>query len=99
MSSEASSPSNPAKPAPPTESAWSVPTVVHWILFVGLIALFGVSLAHREYAERMFIHATYYFLLVLVVAWIGTYPRDHENKQEVVGGVDEHSLRVLAVGE
>src|SRR5664279_162762 len=73
MSSESSSPSNPAKPAPPTESAWSVPTVVHWILFVGLIALFGVSLAHREYAERMFIHATYYFLLVLVVAWIGTY--------------------------
>jgi 4-amino-4-deoxy-L-arabinose transferase-like glycosyltransferase len=73
MSSESSSPSNPAKPAPPTESAWSVPTVVHRILFVGLIALFGVSLAHREYAERMFIHATYYFLLVLVVAWIGTY--------------------------
>jgi hypothetical protein len=70
MSTE--SPSS-SKPSPPTESAWSLPTVVHWILFVGLLVLLGVSLAHREYAEKMFIHATYYFLLVLVVAWIGTY--------------------------
>ena len=73
MSSESASVSTAAKPTPPTENAWSLPTVVHWTLLLGLLALLGVSLAHREYAERMFIHATYYFLLVLVVAWIGTY--------------------------
>ena len=62
-----------SEPTPSTEGASRLPTVVHGILLIGLLGLLGVSLAHREYAEKMFIHATYYFLLVLVVAWVGTY--------------------------
>lgn len=65
--------SSSPEPRPPTENAWSVPTLLHSILLVGLLGLLAVSLAHREYAEKMFIHATYYFLLVLVVSWVGTY--------------------------
>lgn len=70
MSSE--SPSSSEARAP-SEKPWSLATVVHWILLIGLLALVGLSLARRDYAERLFIHATYYFLLVLVVCWVGTY--------------------------
>ena len=39
------------------------------LLPVLLLTLLVVSIAQRSYAEPLFIHTTYYFLLVLVVCW------------------------------
>jgi 4-amino-4-deoxy-L-arabinose transferase-like glycosyltransferase len=38
-----------------------------------LLILLVTSIVQRSYAEPLFIHATYYFLLVTVVCWAGTY--------------------------
>jgi len=47
----------------------SAPTV----LLLALLALFAVSLAEPGYIQPLFVRGTYYFLLVLVLCWIGTY--------------------------
>ena len=48
-------------------------TIALAILPLLLIALLAVSIFERKYAEPLFIHTTYYFLLVMVMSWIGVY--------------------------
>lgn len=48
-------------------------TVALITLALGLLALLVVSIAERNYAEPLFIHATYYFLMVTVVTWAAAY--------------------------
>jgi 4-amino-4-deoxy-L-arabinose transferase-like glycosyltransferase len=37
------------------------------------LTLLAVSILQRSYAEPLFIHTSYYFLLTMVVCWAGTY--------------------------
>ncbi len=55
------------------KSFWTPQNVALGILPVLLLTLLGVSVGHRAYAEPLFIHTTYYFLLIAVVCWAGTY--------------------------
>ena len=55
------------------KSFWTPQNVALGILPVLLLTLLGVSVGHRAYAEPLFIHTTYYFLLIAVACWAGTY--------------------------
>jgi hypothetical protein len=55
------------------KTAWTPQAIVLLILSSLLVILLGVSVARSQYAEPLFIHAAYYFLMVLVVCWAGTY--------------------------
>ena len=59
----------------PTSSAsiWTPRSVALVVLSVLLLTLVAVSIAQRNYAEPLFIHATYYFLLVTVACWAASY--------------------------
>ena len=55
------------------KSFWTPQNVALALLPVLLLTLLGVSVGHRAYAEPLFIHTTYYFLLIAVACWAGTY--------------------------
>jgi 4-amino-4-deoxy-L-arabinose transferase-like glycosyltransferase len=61
------------EPSNSDKTAWTPQAIALLILSSLLVILLGVSIAHSEYAEPLFIHSTYYFLMVLVVCWVGTY--------------------------
>jgi hypothetical protein len=69
----------PNQPSPDGPSAsegkfpWTPKTVVLVLLFLSLLTLLVVSVAQRGYAEPLFIHTAYYFLMVTVVTWVATY--------------------------
>jgi hypothetical protein len=52
------------------ELRWSPKVIAIIVLALALLALLGISLARPNYAEPLFIHACYYFLLVTVVCWV-----------------------------
>jgi hypothetical protein len=52
---------------------WTPGAIALVVLAALLLALLVVSGARRAYVEPLFIHTTYYFLLVLVLCWAGTY--------------------------
>ena len=52
---------------------WTPQIIAALVLAVLLLILLGISVIHREYCEPLFVHATYYFLMVLVLFWAGTY--------------------------
>jgi 4-amino-4-deoxy-L-arabinose transferase-like glycosyltransferase len=60
--------SSPKKPA-----GWSPQTVALVILFLLQLALLVVSVAEPKHAEPLFIHTTYYLLLVTVLCWAASY--------------------------
>src|ERR1039457_65976 len=79
------------------KTIWTPKNIVSGVLLAMLLILLGVSIAHREYAEGLFIHATYYFLLVLVVCWLGTYlhvARDLR-KSDVWDWVKENKIGII----
>lgn len=55
------------------KSFWTPQNIALVILPVLLLTLLGISIVQRNYAEPLFIHTTYYFLLATVVCWAGTY--------------------------
>ena len=55
------------------KSVWTLRAIALLALAALLLILLGISIAHREYCEPLFIHTTYYFLMVLVLFWAGTY--------------------------
>jgi hypothetical protein len=59
----------------PSASAgiWTPRSVALVVLLVLLLTLVGASVAQRGYAEPLFIHAAYYFLMVTVVCWAASY--------------------------
>lgn len=59
--------------APPSKLPSWLKTAVLITLAALLVILLVVSIAQRNYAEPLFIHATYYFLMVTVVSWAATY--------------------------
>ncbi len=58
---------------PSSDGRFPWKAVVLATLAVLLFALLIVSTVQRNYAEPLFIHTTYYFLLVTVVTWAATY--------------------------
>jgi hypothetical protein len=72
-------------------------TVALVILPVLLLALLAISIVQRSYAEPLFIHSTYYFLLVMVCCWAGTYLITARGltKAKVVDWVKENKAGVL----
>ena len=67
------------------------------ILPILLLTLLGISIFQRSYAEPLFIHATYYFLLVMVLCWAGTYliAARHLTKIKMVHWVKENAAGIL----
>ncbi|MBN2573758.1 MAG: hypothetical protein JXP73_04270, partial [Deltaproteobacteria bacterium] len=57
----------------PSTGLWTPRFVALVVLLVLLLTLVAVSIAQRSYAEPLFIHTTYYFLLVTVVCWAASY--------------------------
>jgi hypothetical protein len=43
------------------------------LLPAALLTLLAISIARPSYAEALFVHTTYYFLLATVLCWVGTY--------------------------
>ncbi len=63
----------PSETAPASKlPSWLKPTVLITLASL-LVILLVVSVAQRNYAEPLFIHATYYFLMVTVVTWAATH--------------------------
>jgi hypothetical protein len=76
---------------------WTPAVIALAILALLLVVLLVVSIVERKYAEPLFIHATYYFLLITVVCWAGTYAyaaRDL-NKTSVVDWVKDNKAGIL----
>lgn len=63
----------PHDPSPTNKTIWTPQAIALLVLSALLLILLGISVARNAYAEPLFIHATYYFLLVLVLCWAGTY--------------------------
>jgi len=55
------------------QTGWTPQAIALLVLSSLLVILLGVSFARSEYAEPLFILTTYYFLMVLVACWAGTY--------------------------
>ncbi len=55
------------------QTNWGARGLVSLVLFLMLLGLLVVSVAQRGYAEPLFIHATYYLLMVAVVTWATLY--------------------------
>jgi hypothetical protein len=67
-------------------------------LALALLVLLGISVAQRTYAEPLFIHATYYFLMVTVVTWAASYlylGRDLR-KADIVAWIKENKAGIIA---
>lgn len=63
----------PSETAPTSKlPSWLKPAVLITLASL-LVILLVVSVAQRNYAEPLFIHATYYFLMVTVVTWAATH--------------------------
>jgi hypothetical protein len=43
------------------------------LLPTALLILLAISVAETSYTEKLFVHTTYYFLMVTVLCWAGTY--------------------------
>jgi len=67
-------------------------------LAILLLVLLGVSVVRRSYAEPLFIHATYYFLMVTVVTWVATHLSLARNvrKTDVVAWIKENKAGIIA---
>ncbi len=52
---------------------WTPPNIALVLLPILLLTLLGISIGNRGHAEPLFIHTAYYFLLVAVACWAGTY--------------------------
>jgi hypothetical protein len=61
------------EPSTTQKTLWTPQNIALFVLPALLLTLLGISFARSEYAEPLFIHTTYYFLMVLVVCWAGTY--------------------------
>jgi len=57
----------------PSSSRWTPQNIALLVLPALLLALLVISAVERGYAETLFIHTTYYFLLVTVVCWVSVY--------------------------
>ena len=67
-------------------------TVVLVLVSLALIALLVIGAAGTGYAQRLFVHTTYFFLLATVLCWAGTYlhaARDLR-RETIVGWVKEN---------
>jgi hypothetical protein len=77
--------------------AWTPRAVVSVVLLVLLLTLLVVSVAQRSYAEPLFIHTAYYFLMVTVVTWVATYlyaARD-VNKAGVLAWIKDNKAGII----
>jgi hypothetical protein len=63
-----------------------------------LLALLTVSVAQRAYAEPLFIHTTYYFLMVTVVTWAAMYLYAARNLRmgDLVAWIKENKAGIIA---
>jgi 4-amino-4-deoxy-L-arabinose transferase-like glycosyltransferase len=52
---------------------WTPVKIALVLLPTALLTLLVISLAERSYAERLFVHSTYYLMMVTVLCWAGTY--------------------------
>ncbi len=62
-----------ADSSPSPRTFWTPPLIACGVLLLALLTLLVVSVAERRYAEPLFIHTTYYFLLVTVACWAAAY--------------------------
>jgi hypothetical protein len=62
-----------SEPTSESKFAWTPKAVVLVAIPVLLLTLLIISVAQRGYAEPLFIHTTYYFLMVTVATWAATY--------------------------
>jgi hypothetical protein len=79
------------------KSGWTPQAIVLAALPVLLLVLLGISIARREYAEPLFIHTTYYFLLVTVACWAGVYLHQAKdlNRSVVWAWIKENRIGVF----
>jgi hypothetical protein len=55
------------------KSTWTPGTLALVALPIALLILLVVSLTNAGYTQGLFVHTTYYFLLVTVLCWLGLY--------------------------
>jgi 4-amino-4-deoxy-L-arabinose transferase-like glycosyltransferase len=79
------------------EKLWSPKNVGLALLPILLLVLSGISIGHREYAEPLFIHTTYYFLLVTVACWAFAYlvPLRGVGRSEVWAWVKDNRAGII----
>jgi 4-amino-4-deoxy-L-arabinose transferase-like glycosyltransferase len=63
----------PSKSSTTKPAGWTEQTIALVVLFLLQLSLLVVSVAERRYAEPLFIHTTYYLLLVTVLCWAASY--------------------------
>ncbi len=56
-----------------SESGWTPYKLAIGLLPVGLLGLLVVSLGDLDTTRQLFVHTTYYFLLLTLACWVGTY--------------------------
>jgi hypothetical protein len=87
----------PHDPSTTNKTSWTPQAIALIVLSALLLILLGISLARNAYAEPLFIHTTYYFLLVLVVCWAGTYlhaARDLR-KADILDWINENKAGIV----
>jgi hypothetical protein len=52
---------------------WTPGNLALILLPTALLTLLVVSVANTSYTQPLFVHTTYYFLMVTVLCWVGTY--------------------------
>src|ERR1035437_5569101 len=87
-----------SKEAPTSDATFWTPRSVALVILPGLLlTLVVVSIAQRSYVEPLFIHATYYFLLLTVVCWAVAhlYLARDVRKADIVGWVKENKAGII----
>jgi hypothetical protein len=85
------------EPSTTNKTRWTPQAIALWGLLGLVLALLAVSIVRRDYCEPLFIHTTYYFLLVMVLCWAGTYlhaARDLR-KTDVVDWIKENKAGII----
>jgi hypothetical protein len=84
-------------PSPGEKSFWTPKNIALIALSQLLLTLVIISVAERKYAEPLFIHAAYYFLLVTVVVWAAThaYLARGVKKTDVVAWIKDNRAGII----
>jgi len=81
------------------EIRWTAKNIALVLILISLLALLGLSVTRRQYVDPLFIHATYYFMLVTVVCWATAYlyaARDLRGKDVVIWAKENRAGIVIA---
>jgi hypothetical protein len=76
---------------------WTPANVALAVVFILLLGLAAITIAEQTYAEKLFIHSTYYFLLVTVACWAGShlYLARNLRRADVLDWVKENRTGII----